>query len=105
LITVVDQQTDPAEREKYSAMLATARQRLPEFLAAVDRDVKTTIPLPAYELECAEWRLWALSELERPEYAGDEWDAVDVAELRRELAARLALPRVHEAKEPPTSGG
>lgn len=105
LITVTEQQTDPAERAKYAAMLDTARERLPEFLAAVDRDVTTTIPLSNDAQECAEWKLWALSELGRPEYSGDEWHAVDVGELRRELAARLALPRVHEAKEPPVSGG
>jgi hypothetical protein len=105
LMTVAEQQTDPAERDKYLSMLGTARMRLPEFIEAVDCDVTTTIPLSDDAQECAEWKLWALSELGRPEYSGDDWHAVSVGELRRELAARLALPRVHEAKDPPVSGG
>ncbi len=105
LITVTEQQTDPTEREKYALMLSTARARLPEFLAAVDRDVTTTIPLSNDAQQCAEWKLWALSELGRPEFSGDDWEKVDAEELRRELALRLALPRVHETQEPPPGGG
>lgn len=73
------------EQEKYRAMLATARARLPEFWAVVDQDVKTRIPLSDAEQECAEWKLWALAELGRPELDGAAFKALNVSDLRRAL--------------------